>query len=152
MGRCDLASDKILSRSFPQLTPEECSEVGAYCNVKKISKDTTVMSQGDVGHFMGIVLSGKLAIKKETVFPGKFVLIAILEKGAMVGEIAMAEETIRTASVVATEDSSLLVLSHEKSVILFQDHPVIAVKMLKRILKVVGGRLQLASARLAQLL
>jgi CRP-like cAMP-binding protein len=151
MGR-DAAFDKILIQSFPQLTPEECGEVAAYCSVQKIAEGTVVMSQGDVGDFMGIVLDGKLAIKKETVFPGKFVLIAILEKGAMVGEIAMAEETIRTASVIAEEETSLLVLSHEKSVQLFHDHPVVAVKILKRILKVVGGRLQLASARLAQLL
>jgi CRP/FNR family cyclic AMP-dependent transcriptional regulator len=142
----------ILLQSFSSLTPEECDELSSYLELQEYSKGSVLMTQGDVGDFMGLVLDGKLAIKKETTFPGKFVLIAILERGALVGEIAMAEETIRTASVVAMEDSSLLVLAHENATKLFRDKPLIGVKMLRRILKVVGGRLQLASARLAQLL
>lgn len=147
----DMVVDRLL-QCFPTLTAEECEEVYAYLELQKFPKDATLMSQGDTGDFMGIVLDGRLAIKKETAFPGKFVLIAILEKGAMVGEVAIADETIRTASVVAMEDSSLLVLANKNADILFREKPAIAVKMLRRILKVVGGRLQLASARLAQLL
>lgn len=148
----EVVVDDILLQSFPYLTSEECTVLCSYLELQEFRKDEILMTQGDVGDFMGFVLNGKLAIKKETTFPGKFVLIAILERGAMVGEVAMAEETIRTASVVAMEDSSLLVLTRDKASDLFQEHPLLAVKMLRRILKVVGGRLQLASARLAQLL
>ncbi len=144
--------EKVLNQSFPKLTCEECQVFAAYFEVQQFSHDVHVMDQGDVGDFMGIVLDGKLAIKKETVFPGKFVLIAILERGAMVGEVAMAENTIRTASVVVMEACSLLVLSNSRVADLFAEHPKIGVKVLQRIVKVVGGRLQLASARLAQLL
>lgn len=144
--------EKILAQSFPKLTDEECTIFATYFNVQTFSHDAHVMDQGDVGNFMGIVLDGKLAIKKETVFPGKFVLIAILERGAMVGEIAMAEDTIRTASVLVMEECSLLVLAGDRVADLFKEHPELGVKVLQRILKVVGGRLQLASARLAQLL
>lgn len=151
MGR-DTTSDKIIAQSFPGLTPEEYGVFSSYLELRHFRKDEHVMDQGDVGDYMGLVASGKIAVKKETVLPGKFTLIALLEKGAMVGEVAMAEETVRTASAIAMEDSSLLVLSHAKALDLFQEHPVLGVKLLKRILKVVGGRLQLASARLAQLL
>jgi len=148
----DVDMDKILAQSFPLLAKEECEELSAYFELQQFRCDSHVMDQGDIGNFMGIVLEGKLAIKKETVFPGKFVLIAILERGALVGEIAMAEETIRIASVIAMEDTSLLVLSYDRASDLFKDNPLVGIKLLKRILKVVGGRLQLASARLAQLL
>ncbi len=148
----DAVVNDIFAQSFPQLTSKECHELCSYFKLQQFAKDTLVMNQGDIGDFMGIVIDGKLAIKKETVFPGKFILIALLEKGAMVGEIAMAEETVRTASVVAMEESSLLVLSHDRAAELFADNAFLGIKMLKRILKVVGGRLQLASARLAQLL
>lgn len=143
---------EMLLQSFPSLTAEECEDVYAYLELQKFPKDATLMSQGDAGDCMGIVLDGRLAVKKETAFPGKFVLIAILEKGAMVGEVAVADKTLRTASVVAMEDSSLLILANKNANILFSEKPAIGVKMLRRILKVVGGRLQLASARLAQLL
>ena len=149
---CDAVVVDILRKSFPALDFQECEQLSSYLELQEFAKDTILMTQGDAGDFMGFVLCGKLAIKKETTFPGKFVLIAILEEGAMVGEVAMAEETIRTASVMAMEDSSVLVLSNENAEMLFQENPLVAVKMLKRIVKVVGGRLQLASARLAQLL
>jgi len=148
----DTGSEKILAQSFPDLSLEECGKLFPYFEFRTFRQDSAVMGQGDVGDFMGIVLEGKLAIKKETVYPGKFTLIAILERGAMVGEISMAEETIRTATAIAMEDSSLLVLSHDQALGLFKDHPLMGIKILKRIIKVVGGRLQLASARLAQLL
>ncbi len=147
----DVSVDMLL-QSFPALAAEECEELYAYLELQKFPKDATLMRQGDAGDCMGIVLEGSLAVKKETAFPGKFVLIAILEKGAMVGEIAIADKTRRTASVVAMEDSALLILSNKNANILFREKPAIGVKMLRRILKVVGGRLQLASARLAELL
>ncbi len=149
---CDIGADKIIGQSFPGLTPEEQQTLLACFVVQRFPQDAHIMDQNDLGDFMAIVLDGKLAIRKETVLPGKFTLIAILEKGAMVGEVALAEETVRTASVISMEECSLLVLSRERALELFEDQPVLGVKVLKRILKVVGGRLQLASARLAQLL
>lgn len=148
----DIGVDKIIGQSFPGLTHEEQQALLACFVVQRFPQDAHIMDQGDLGDFMAIVLEGKLAIRKETVLPGKFTLIAILERGAMVGEVALAEETVRTASVIAMEECALLVLSRERALELFADHPVLGVKILKRILKVVGGRLQLASARLAQLL
>lgn len=101
---------------------------------------------------MAFLLTGKLAVKKETRFPGKFVLVAILEGGSLVGEVSVVEENPRTATVVAMVESELLILSHERAKKLTAENPQLAIKLLKKIIRVLGARLQSSSTRLAQLL
>lgn len=149
---CSLVSDEALAKSFPYLLPEECKILCGYLEYRKCNKDEVFIRQGDPGDFMGFLLTGKLAIKKETSFPGKFVLVAILEGGSLVGEISVVEENPRTATVVAMEESELLILAHAKTGKLLDDNPVLAVKLLKKIISVLGSRLQRSSNRLAKLL
>lgn len=149
---CSLVSDVALAKSFPYLLPEECKGLCEYLEYRKCAKDEVFIRQGDPGDFMGFLLTGKVAIKKETRFPGKFVLVAILESGSLVGEISVVESNARTATVVAMEDSEILILNHAMSEKLIQENPVLAIKLLRKIIRVLGARLQQSSARLAQLL
>jgi CRP-like cAMP-binding protein len=149
---CHLVSEGALAKSFPYLLPEECKVLCGFLEYKKCAKDEVFIRQGDAGDFMGFLLQGRLAIKKETSFPGKFVLVAILEGGSLVGEISVVEENPRSATVVAMEESEILVLRRDKAEKLLEENPLLAVKLLKKIIRVLGARLQKASARLAQLL
>ncbi len=149
---CSLVSDEALAKSFPYLLPEECKILCEFLEYRKCAKDEVFIHQGDPGDFMGFLLSGKLAIKKETNFPGKFVLVAILESGSLVGEISVVEKNPRTATVVAMEESEILILPHSKTQKLIEENPLLAIKLLKKIIRVLGARLQRSSSRLAQLL
>jgi CRP-like cAMP-binding protein len=62
------------------------------------------------------------------------------------------EENPRTATVVAMEESEILLLTHSKAQQLLEANSLLAVKLLKKIIRVLGARLQKSSARLAQLL
>ena len=152
MSGCSLVSDEALAKSFPYLMPEECATLCDFLEYRKCAKDEIFIHQGEPGDFMGFLLSGKMAIKKETRFPGKFVLVAILESGSFVGEISVVEANPRTATVVAMEESEFLILTHENAEKLLEENPLLAVKLLKKIIRVLGARLQRSSARLAQLL
>lgn len=149
---CSLVSDSALAISFPYLLPEECRVLCEFLEYRKCAKGEVFIQQGDPGDFMGFLLAGKLAVKRETRFPGKFVLVAILGSGSLVGEISVVESNPRTARVVAMEESEILVLSHAKAQELLAENSPLAVKILKKIIRVLGARLQQSSARLAQLL
>ncbi len=152
MKGCEVIADKVLSSCLPFLDTKERQYLCQYLKYVQYAADATVMRHGEPGKFMGFVVSGKLAVKKETEFVGKFVLVALLQAGAMVGEIAVVSGSPRTATVVALEESELLLLSHDKAQQLLQDNPALGVKLLEKIILVVGSRLQRASERLAQLL
>ena len=101
---------------------------------------------------MGFLLEGKLAVRKETSFDGKHILLAILEPGTMVGEISVVARENRNASVAAIEDSTLLVLSGDDFEKLVNRNSVLGVKFLSHIVKVVSLRLRKADDRLSRLL
>lgn len=134
------------------LKPSEQEELFDYIELKSWSADQIVMKDGEPGDFMGFIVEGKLAVKKETSFSGKYILVAILDKGAMVGEASAFDAGKRTATVEAMEDSTLLILTRQKLNLLFKNNKELGVKIMKRILHVLNMRLQNADDRLAWLL
>ena len=77
---CDLGGD-TLKTVFKFLTKEELADICPYLEFRSWRKGEVLMNDGEQGDFMGFVLDGKLAVKKETNFPGRFTLIAILDRG-----------------------------------------------------------------------
>ena len=137
---------------FPFLTADESEIFCSYLEVQEWPVDGVLMKDGDTGEFMGFLIDGRLAVKKETSFPGKQTLVAILERGSMVGEIAVVEPSPRNATVVAAEKSTLLILTREGLDRLLEENHKLGIKLLKRIIHVLGSRLRKASDRLALLL
>jgi CRP/FNR family cyclic AMP-dependent transcriptional regulator len=148
---CDLGKD-TLKTVLKFLNEEEIGELCSYLEFRDWRKDEVLMNDGEQGDFMGFVLDGKLAVKKETRFPGRFTLIAILDRGAMVGEISAVDRGLRTATVAAMEDSSLLVLSCDNLEKMEHENPALAFKVLKRVIHVLSLRQRRAYDRLSTLL
>lgn len=148
---CDLGEDS-LKNVFKFLAKEDLADICPYLEYRSWRKGEVLMNDGEQGDFMGFVLDGKLAVKKETNFPGRFTLIAILDRGAMVGEISAVDRGLRTATVAAMEDASLLVLSCDALERLVAEKPALAFKVLKRIIHVLSLRQRRAYDRLSTLL
>ena len=148
---CDIAAE-LLQRAFPFWRDGAGHELCSFLTISDWPADAVVMRDGEPGDFMGFLVEGKLAVKKETTFSGKYILVALLESGSMVGEIAIVEESVRSATVVAMEKSRLLVLTREDMDRLLAANPELGIKLLKRIIHVMSTRLQKASARLSWLL
>ncbi|MGV1099266.1 cyclic nucleotide-binding domain-containing protein [Thiovibrio sp. JS02] len=141
-----------LNDIFSFLSPAEIEALAAYLEPRSCRAGEVLMREGDVGDSMGFLVSGKLAVKKETTFPGKFVLMAVLERGSMVGEVSVVECGRRNATVVATEMSQLLMLSCQGVEKLARENPSLGLALLRRIIHVMGYRLRKASDRLSRLL
>lgn len=150
-SQCPLSKDE-LRNIFSFLSETECVDICVYLELKEWAAGAVLMKDGEPGDFMGFLVDGKLAVKKETSFPGKHILVAILEQGSMVGEISAVEPQLRNATVVATEKSRLLVLTHENLNKLLDANHDLGAKLLKRIIHVLSVRLRKASDRLSWLL
>jgi CRP-like cAMP-binding protein len=139
-------------KCLPGISEEEFQILNSYLTYRVFPRDRVVMQEGDPGDFMGFLLKGKMAIRKETSFDGKYILIAILEKGSIFGEISVVEPNPRTATVSALEECHALVLSHENAQKVIAAYPELGIKLLSKILRVVGRRLQRSAARIADVL
>ncbi len=150
-NKCSLSTDE-LAVLFPFLPAEERQTFCSYFKEQRIAAETDLIVQGKYGDFMGFLVSGKLAVKKETSFAGKYILLAILEQGAMFGEFFLVGNSKRTANVISMEECRMLILSRKMADKLMSEEPSLAILFLKQVVHVVGRRLQKIGDRLASLL
>ena len=148
---CDAQTEDI-RKVFNFLSTEEIEELCSYLELREWQADAVVMKEGAIEDYVGFLIEGKLAVKKKTGYWGKHIIIAILEKGAMVGEGAFIDSGPRSNDVIAMEPSRLLVLSAPKMEELILNNPLLAVKLMKRMLFIMSLRLRKAGDRISELL
>lgn len=145
-------SDKDLETAFSFLTYKERRGVCPYLQIKVCPAKAVLMEENEASDYLGFLAEGRLAVKKETDFKGKYIILAILEKGTVVGETEILGHGPRSSTVVAVEDSRLLTLTDESFDLLLKEDPPLGIKLLKRIVYVMSIRLRKAGERLSQLL
>jgi CRP-like cAMP-binding protein len=141
-----------VEKAFSFLSAEEIQELCPYLELREWAADAVVMQEGEHEDYMGFVTEGKLAVKKKTGFWGKHIIIAILDKGTMVGEGAFIDEGPRSTTIVAMEKTRILTLAARKMDELIMNRPMLAIKLMKRILHIISVRLRKAGDRISELL
>lgn len=130
---------------------EDIDKIAPFFELRDHPAGSIIFKEGDPGDFIGFVISGKLEVKKQTEFKGNQLIIALLTKGAMVGELSMFDKRQRSATVEAVEDTSLIIFRSESMESLMQQHPYTGIKILKGLLKVLSLRLRKATERLTNI-
>ncbi len=149
---CCEARAEDITKAFSFLSSEEINALCSYLELREWSADGVVMNEGAVEDYMGFLIEGKLAVKKKTGYWNKNIIIAILDKGAMVGEGAFIDSGLRSTTIIAMEPSKLLVLSVHKMDELISDNSLLAIKLMKRMLYIMNVRLRKAGERISELL
>lgn len=145
-------TDESISRVFSFLSQENLTQLYPYLDYREWPARSIVMDEGAMTDSMGFLVNGRLAVKKASSFPGKKILVAILEQGAMVGELSVLENCCRVATVEAMEDCRMLLLSTDNMEKLLKNEPALATKILRRILHIVSIRMRNLDERLSRLL
>ena len=148
---CDAQAEDIKT-AFKFLSTEEIEELCSYLELREWPTDAVVMHEGDSEDYVGFLIEGKLAVKKKTGYWNKHIIIAILEKGAMVGEGAFIDSGPRSTTVIAMEPCRLLVLSVRKMDELILNNSLLAIKLMKRMLYIISIRLRKAGERISEVL
>jgi CRP-like cAMP-binding protein len=137
---------------FNLLNEEEVENILSYLEVINFPAGDIVFNEGDIGDYIGIILSGKLDVKKQTEFKGRQIIIASLKEGSFVGEMSLVNENEpRSATVSASEDSQIVILKREALESLIQKYPYIGVKILKGLNQVLAIRLRKAVERMTSI-
>jgi len=148
---CDAKAEDVRN-AFNFLSTEEIEELCPYLELREWKADAVVMKQGAEEDYVGFLIEGKLAVKKKTGYWDKTIIIAILEKGAMVGEGAFIASGPRSNDVIAMEPCKLLTLSAPRMDELTRKNSLLSIKLMKRMLFIMSKRLRKASERISELL
>ena len=137
---------------FNLLSDEDVELVLTYLEMKRCAQGSVLFNEGDSGDYIGIIVSGKLDVKKQTEFKGSQLIIASLKEGSFVGEMSLVNENEpRSATVEASEDSELIILKKESLDALNEKHPTIGIKILKGLNQVLAVRLRKTVERLTSI-
>lgn len=85
--------------------------------------------EGDSSREVHLVTSGRIKIVTDTLL-GRPVLLALCGPGQIIGEQAMLEEKVRSASAIALVPTETLAISSERLRALLRSHPPLALGML----------------------
>jgi len=132
------------------LDDEQREQIAAHVKLVRYPQGATLFRQGEAGDFVAVVLSGRLEVKKQTEFEGRQIIIAILERGAFVGELALVDEQPRSATVTALEDAELVLLSRDALNALVEQYPKAGIAFLKGVNRILSIRLRKAVDRIAE--
>ncbi|MEW6418193.1 MAG: cyclic nucleotide-binding domain-containing protein [Nitrospirota bacterium] len=127
---------------------KELEEIIPFFELRHFPANNVVFREGEVGDFICFILSGKLEVKKETEFKGNQIILAILGKGSLVGELSLFDKYYRSATVEAVEDSLLLMLKNSALDALIEQYPKAGIKLLKGFIRVLSLRLRKVTERL----
>ncbi len=127
---------------FRMLDDEERRKVADCFELVKCPAGLIYLKEDDKVSNIGIVASGKLRFERHNHITGRPVLLAVLEKGAHVGDISMMSERRALGQVRAIENTELLVISHDKLDAFMQEYPHTGIKILKGVSTVLSIRLK----------
>lgn len=105
-------NEDILSRVdlFSTLSKKELQEIAKNCQERSFSAGSTIFSQGDAGVGLYVLKSGKVRISQAQSPDRAEEVIGSASAGDVLGEMALLDEQPRSATVVAEEDVTALVL------------------------------------------
>ena len=100
---------------------------------REYQKGDIIIREGDIGREMFIIKSGAVEVMKRN--DDRPILLATLERGDFFGEMALLENAFRTATVIARETTSLIVLNVGSFLIKIKRDPSFAFNMMQKMSK-----------------
>ena len=134
------------------LTNSDVEALFSVMEPQSLASGGTLFTYGDNAEGMYFVVAGRLAVEKNTGFALRKQVVALLGKGAPVGEGGLLPESSRGTTIVAVEDSTLLYLSKNSFDELCKERPDFGVTFFRWLLGRVSLRLKSSTERLAHIL
>lgn len=108
---------------FAGLPDEALARLGAACVSRTYRRSQYLWYQGDEGALLVVVASGLVKVVLGST-QGDEIVLTTLGPGATIGEIALLDGAPRSASVVAAEPTTVLLLSRATVLEVFNRYPV----------------------------
>jgi len=133
------------------LTDEQMEELAKYLYVTKVAKGGPIFNEGSKEAYMCFVVTGSVKIAKED-SQKKEKIIAEVGSGKTFGEMSIIDKWPRSASSVAADDTTMLVLTKDKFDLILQENPKLGNRLLMGLAQMMSSRLRLTDWMLVEYL
>ena len=122
---------------FSSLSDKDIDNIISKMVVKQFRKNETILYEADTNKYMYLILSGKVKVVRTTE-DGKEIILAMHQSGNFFGEMSLIDGKTTPASVIATTDSLISIISQDDFfTILFSQS-----KVVENLLKILCTRLR----------
>lgn len=115
---------------FNGLPEADLKALADLATVRTFPRNAVIISEGDNSDSMYVVLSGKVKVYLSD-DEGKEIIINMHKEGDYFGELALLDESPRSASVMTLEDSRFAILSKQAFDECLKSNPQIALQVIK---------------------
>lgn len=116
---------------FANLPDDDLDRLCAVATEEFLPADEIIFTEGEIGDKAYVIMTGEIDILKE--FGGRTVLLATRQRGEVIGEMSLLDQTPRFASGRTLTDCKLLSISHDNLEHLLDTSPSAARVMLSTI-------------------
>jgi CRP/FNR family transcriptional regulator, cyclic AMP receptor protein len=131
---------------FQGMTIDQLKILANVCEEQFFAGDARIFEEGDPGGALYVVISGRVAIEQEK-RKGSFARLATLGPHAYFGEMNLFDNSPRSASAIAVQDTLTLRLRREPLIALARQYPGLSLELIN----VLSARLRETSDRIAEL-
>ncbi len=131
---------------FEGMTIDQLKVLANVCEEELFEEDTRIFNENDPGGALYVVVSGRVAIEQEK-RKGSFARLATIEAHSYFGEMNLFDDSPRSASATAIQDTLILRLRREPLIVLARQYPDLSLELIK----VLSQRLRDANDRIADL-
>jgi len=145
LGRADKYEDEIFEivnhiQLFDKFSSDEVKSLSRFMQCYAAPRDFKLVTEGDSGDFLLLILSGSVVVTKSTLEGDK--LIAEIGIGSTLGEMSMIDGHPRFASCTTTMPTDFAVLTRESFNNVLIQMPRLGNKILLTLLQTTTGRLR----------
>lgn len=133
---------------FADLNHRELKRVARITHQRHYAQGEKIFHMGHPGAAMFIIRTGRVNIVIPSESDG--LVLATLGAGAFMGELALLDDSPRSASAIAVEDTQAIALFRSDLNKLLETEASLGSKILKSLALIIGQRLKLTNQQLAQ--
>ena len=136
---------------FSSFSLDDLSILAKHMSFVHLQRGEYLFMEGDQGSFMGFVVTGVLEVQKNTT-AGARVTLARLTKGSSIGEMAIIDQSVRSATVVSKQAATLVTLTEKGFDLLAERQPALGILVIKKIARLLSLNMRRTSSKLADFL
>ncbi len=129
---------------FADLPPDALARVAARASERHLDRNDVLFNEADEAHELFVVLSGRIAIAN-VAMDGRESVVALMEAGAVFGEMPLFDGHGRSAAARALEQSDVVVVPYEAVRAVFEEDP----SLLWPVVSLLAGRIRVTDEALA---
>ena len=129
----DMAAELLIApTALMKLTLAQARMVVRYMQPQIVAQGTAFIREGDARDtgFMMLLIDGEVTVETQVASRAEPILLAVLGRGSLIGELSMLDGQPRYASCIAATPLRCAILTRESLQRLIQENPVIGAKLM----------------------